>query len=99
MTPEDALPSDETRVKLRDGHMLASKLSAFSSASATNVKPSATKLLDFGIGDAPELMASTSACTLRKVNFDESPGRNDSGELKETGAKENSGTCSEVPLV
>lgn len=49
----------DRRVMLRDGHMFASTLRALSSASATAVSPFATKALDLGRGDAPELIAST----------------------------------------
>lgn len=92
---DDLLINSETRLKFRDGHIFASKLRAFSSASAALVKPFATKELDLGIGDDPELIASTSAWTLRKVTLDSSLGRNISGELKDTGAREKNGTCKE----
>ena len=95
---DDLLINSETRLKFRDGHIFASKLRAFSSASAALVKPFATKELDLGIGDDPELIASTSAWTLRKVILDSSLGRNISGELKDTGAREKNGTCKEDPL-
>lgn len=92
---DDLLIISETRLKFRDGHIFASKLRAFSSASAALVKPFATKELDLGIGDDPELIASTSAWTLRKVTLDSSLGRNISGELKDTGAREKNGTSKE----
>jgi hypothetical protein len=80
--------------------MLASMLRALSSASATAVNPLATNALDFGMGAAPELMASTSDCTLRKLTRVASLGMNNSGELKEEGDKEKKGTCREEdPLI
>jgi len=94
----DASTSEDTRVMLRDGQRFARRLKAFSSASATTVKPSPTKALDLGMGDAPELTASTSACTLRKLRRDASLGTNASGDLNETGAREKNGTCKEEPL-
>ena len=89
----------ERRVALREDHMLASILRALSSASATAVNPLATNALDLGMGAAPELMASTSDCTLRKLTLEASLGTNASGELKEEGDREKKGTCREDPLI
>ncbi len=96
---EEPLTAAARRVTLRDGHILASKLRALSSASAIKVRPFATKVLDFGIGVEPVLIASTSDCTLRKLRLAASLGKKASGELKETGEREKNGTCEEEPLV
>jgi hypothetical protein len=95
---DDPLTNSETRLKFRVGHIFASMLRALSSASATLVKPLATNVLDLGKGVDPELMASTRAWTLRKVVADASVGKNISGELKDTGAREKNGTCNEDPF-
>jgi hypothetical protein len=95
---EEPLVKADRRVTLRDGHMFASTLRALSSASAIAVSPFATKALDLGSGDAPELIASTRDCTLRKLRRAASFGMKASGELKDAGDREKNGACNEEPL-
>ena len=95
---EEPLANADRRVTLRDGHMFASTLRALSSASAIAVMPFATKALDLGRGDAPELIASTRDCTLRKLSRAGSLGIKFSGELKDAGDREKNGACEEEPL-